>query len=329
MSSPPSDSPAPTLRPSQVPSATPAGPADMKGRVALVQTDDRAQGVRRALELLEINPVRGKALFVKPNLNSADPFPGSTHPDTLLELVKALRGMGAGGITIGDRSGMGDTRAVMRAKGVQTMAEELGLATLVFDDLPAEGWMIMQPEGGHWRRGFAMPKAALEAEGIVQTCCLKTHRFGGHFTLSLKNSVGFAAKRLPGKPHDYMTELHNSPHQRRMIAEINTAYTPDLVLLDGMAAFIDGGPERGTEVAPGVLLASTDRVAIDCVGVAILRHYGTTPQVAQGPIFAQEQIARAAELGLGVDRPQDIRLITSDRRSAEFARQIDEILAQG
>jgi uncharacterized protein (DUF362 family) len=301
----------------------------MQGRVALVRTDDRAQGMRRALELLEINPVRGKATFLKPNLNSADPFPGSTHPDTLLALIKNLRAMGAGEITLGDRSGMGDTRGVMRAKGIPAMAEELGFSTLVLDDLPAEQWVIMQPEGGHWRSGFAIPQAVLGAEGIVQTCCLKTHRFGGHFTLSLKNSVGLAAKRIAGRGPDYMSELHNSPHQRLMIAEINTAYAPDLILLDGMEAFVDGGPDRGTNVSPGVVLASTDRVAIDCVGVAILRHYGTTPEVGRGPIFAQEQIARAAELGLGVDRAEAVQLITGDMRSAEFARQIQDILVQG
>jgi len=38
-------------------------------------------------------------------------------------------------------------------------------------------------------------KTFLEAEKVVQTCCLKTHRFGGHFTLSLKNSVGLVAKK--------------------------------------------------------------------------------------------------------------------------------------
>ena len=69
---------------------------------------------------------------------------------------------------------------------------------------------------------------------MVQTCYLKTHRFGGHFTLSLKNSVGFAAKTVPGNSYNFMRELHSSPHQRHMIAEINTAYKPDLVLLDGI-----------------------------------------------------------------------------------------------
>jgi len=33
---------------------------------------------------------------------------------------------------------------------------------------------------------------------------------------------------------------------------------------------------------------------------------------SRGPIFQQEQIARAVELGLGVDRPEKIRLLVDD-----------------
>jgi uncharacterized protein (DUF362 family) len=299
------------------------------GRVALVKAETRADGVRRALELLDFNPVRGKDIFLKPNFNSADPFPGSTHQETLLTLVEGLQKMQVEHITIGDRSGMGDTRAVMDAKGVFTMAGELGLSTLVFDDLAEEDWLLMQPEGSHWRSGFAVPEPVLGSAGIVQTCCLKTHRYGGHFTLSLKNSVGLAAKRVPGHRHDYMNELHSSAHQRKMIAEINQAYQPDLILLDGMEAFVDGGPARGKKVAPGVILAASDRVALDAVGVAILRSFGTTAQVAEGPIFAQEQIARAVELGLGVKKPQEIELITGDPASESFAAPIRDSLVSG
>jgi uncharacterized protein (DUF362 family) len=50
-----------------------------------------------------------------------------------------------------------------------------------------------------------------------------------------------------------------------MIAEINTAYTPDLVIVDAVDAFINGGPDSGTLAHPGLVLAGTDRVTIDAV----------------------------------------------------------------
>ncbi len=171
-----------------------------------------------------------------------------------------------------------------------------------------------------------MARPVLDADLVVQTCCLKTHRYGGHFPLSLKNSVGLVAKGVPGESYNYMNELHNSPHQRRMIAEINSAYQPALVLLDGVEALVDGGPDTGTKVEAQVILAGVDRVAVDAVGVAILRYFGTTPAVSRGPIFQQEQIARAVELGLGVDDPTKIELVTGDPDSAAYAAEIRRVL---
>ncbi len=298
-------------------------------RVVFVKTQDRTAGVNRALDLLEVPSMKGQDLFLKPNFNSADAPPGSTHNDTLSALVRRFQAMGVTRITVGDRSGMGDTRGAMEQKGILRMADELGFETVVFDELDADGWKMMQVEGSHWQKGFAVARPVLEADGIVQTCCLKTHRYGGHFTLSLKNSVGLVAKWVPGNNYDYMHELHSSTHQRRMIAEINVAYQPGLILLDGVEAFVDGGPDRGKRVEAHVILASADRVAIDAVGVAILRYFGTTPVVSQGPIFQQEQIARAVELGLGVDSPEKIELVTDDPDSEAYAAQIQEILRRG
>ena len=295
-------------------------------RVAFVKTSDRASGVARAIDLLELGKFGGKDFFIKPNFNSADATPGSTSADTLAAMVKKLKVQGAGPLTIGDRSGMGNTREVMEKKSAFTLGKELEAKVVVFDDLQAHDWEHIRSSDSHWQQGFAIPKMVREAHGIVQTCCLKTHRFGGHFTLSLKNSVGLAAKTVPGNSYNFMRELHSSPDQRRMIAEINAAYRPDLIVLDGIQAFVDGGPDQGKLVDSQVILAGTDRIAIDAVGVALLRYFGTTPEVSRGAIFEQEQIGRAVQLGIGVSSPKQIELITNDRESAEYAKKISAIL---
>jgi uncharacterized protein (DUF362 family) len=206
------------------------------------------------------------------------------------------------------------------------MADELGFETVVFDDLSEEDWVGIPSDGSHWSRGYAFARPILEADRIVQACCLKTHRYGGHFTLSLKNSVGMVAKRVPGEDYNYMNELHGSSHQRRMIAEINTAYQSDLVVLDGVEAFVTGGPANGKLVNSNVVLAGTDRVAIDALGVAILRYYGTTPEVAGGAVFDLEQIARAVELDLGARGPEEIEVVTGDPASAAYAEEILQLI---
>lgn len=303
--------------------------ADGAARVAFVKTTDRAAGVARAIDLLGLPKFGGKDLFIKPNFNSSDPTPGSTSEDTLAALVKKLHAMGAGPLTIGDRSGMGDTHEVMQKKHAFTLGKELNSKVVVFDDLKADDWELLKHSDSHWSQGFAVPKLVRQAGGVVQTCCLKTHRYGGHFTLSLKNSVGFAAKTVPGDSYNYMRELHSSPDQRRMIAEINSSYRPDLIVLDGIQAFTTGGPDSGKLVQSNVILAGTDRIAMDAVGVALLRYYGTTPEVSRGAIFEQEQIARAVQLGLGVRSPKQIELVTGDPESAEYAKKIRDVLDGG
>ena len=314
------------LAPSPFKDLAAAGSSSTNAYVAFVKTTDRAAGIQRALDLLNVKSFQGKDLLLKPNFNSADAAPGSTHEDTLVALIRQLKSRGAGPLTIGDRSGMGKTREVMESKQTFQMATELGAKVVVFDELRADDWELIKPSDSHWQQGFALPRLVRNAGGIVQTCCLKTHRYGGHFTLSLKNSVGLAAKFVPGQPYNYMQELHTSLHQRRMIAEINTAYRPDLVVLDGVEAFATGGPDTGKLVHANVVLAGTDRVAIDAVGVALLRYFGTTPEVSRGTIFQQEQLARAVELRLGISSSKQIEFVTGDRDSAEYAKQIRSIL---
>jgi uncharacterized protein (DUF362 family) len=166
----------------------------------------------------------------------------------------------------------------------------------------------------------------LEAECLISTCCLKTHQHGGIFTLSLKLHVGVVPTTRHG--YDYMRELHGSPHQRRMIAEINRAFTPSLVVLDGVDAFVDGGPASGKRAKGNVFLASTDRVAVDACGVAMLKLLGSNHAITGRPIFEQEQIARAVELGLGASSPASIELM-AERESVALRDQIADMLKKG
>lgn len=297
-------------------------PKGKKTKVSLVKTSDRATGIKRAIDLLEINPVKGKDVLLKPNFNTADPFPGSTHNDTLTNLILHLRKMGAKGITIGERSGPPDTSDVMMDKGIYDIAKRLDVGLINFEELPPEGWVRIRPEKSHWRDGFDVAKPVLDSECVVATCCLKTHAYGGEFTMSLKLSVGVTHKRN-------MRELHSSSCIRQMIAEINQAYKPSLILMDGIEAFVDGGPGHGTRKRGNVIVAGTDRVAIDAIGLCILKELRSNDTIMQKRVFDFEQIARAAELGLGVKQPQDIELVADDEDGKRYADRLMKILMEG
>lgn len=292
------------------------------GKVFLIKTDERENGIGQLMDQFNLNRFHSDEVGIKANFNSADPFPASTHIRTLGAIIKKLKEVHTGEITLAERSGMGNTRDVLENMGIFELAEEMGFNILVLDKEGKENWVKIDENGLHWLKGFYISKLFLDSKRVIQTCCLKTHRFGGHFTLSLKNSVGLVAKRLPGGLYDYMAELHMSPHQRKMIAEINKYYHADLVIMDAIKAFINKGPEQGKLAEPNLILASSDRVALDAVGVAILRNYGVETDINKGMIFDQTQISRAAELGIGVQSTDEIELIPLNSEAETDINQI-------
>lgn len=295
-------------------------------KVAIVETADRRRGVKESIQALERNPVKNKAVLVKPNFNTADETPGSTHNNTLVALVDELWSMGAASITVGERS-FPPTREVMEKKKILPLLSERDVRVMNFDELTPDDWVEFQSEKYHWPNGFRIARPIVEAECLVCTGCLKTHQFGGVITMSLKLHVGAVPTDRNG--FDYMQQLHSSPHQQEMIAEINHPFSPDLVVMDGVVGFVDGGPATGKTAAGNVFWAGEDRVAIDAVGVAILKHLGSNDAIMTPRIFDQRQIARAAELGIGVSNAGEIDLVAADENSGRLRDTISSILDRG
>ncbi len=297
--------------------------AEPTAKVALVRAEDRAKGIQAALKLISFPSAKGKNVLIKPNFNTADPAPGSTHNDTLRQLVQEMKSRGAARLSIGDSCGPGSTKSVMEQKGIPALAKEIGFEVVNFDDLPPEGWIQFNPPGSHWKNGFSVAKPVIDAEFLLWTCCLKTHQYGGVHSMALKLAVGVIHKSIR------MSEMHQSPDIRRMIAEIHQAFRPQLIVMDGMEIFVDGGPMSGKRVAAGVIVAGTDRIAIDAVGLAVLKHHGSNNEIMSKKIFEQEQVARAVELGLGVKTAAQIELVTEDSESRDYAGKLKEIFALG
>ncbi len=294
-------------------------------RVAVIKTDSRKEGMERAISALNLErEFDGKEVLIKPNFNTAHPFPASTHNETLIQTIKGLRRRGAGPITLGERSGPPPTDRVFEKKGIYGLSEELDFNLVNFDQLPEKDLPLQKPEASHWEDGFRVARPVIESEKVVSTCCLKTHQFGGEFTMSLKLSVGI----VPREGYNYMSELHSSPRMREMIAEINQVYWPDLIVMDAMEVFTDGGPSSGERKAANLIVTGTDRVAVDAVGVAILKLLGSNREIMETEVFQQEQIRRAVELDLGVDDPDKIELV-GNRAAAGTIEGIRANLSEG
>jgi len=293
--------------------------------ISIVKTDNRKTGVDESINSLGINPVKNKNVLIKPNFNTSDPTPGSTHNDTLAALIDKLWDMGAKSISLGERS-YPLTKDVIAQKGVLPLLEKKQVTLIDFDELNTNDWIEYKPQISHWKNGFRIARPILDAECLVSTCCLKTHQSGGVFTLSLKLHVGVVPTFRHG--YSYMQELHQSPYQQEMIAEINEPFTPDLIILDGIEAFVDGGPATGKRKNGNLFLASTDRIAIDAVGLAVLKYLGANDDIMNCGIFEQRQIARAVDLGIGVDSAPQIQLIAANEYSRGLMNKINLILSQ-
>jgi uncharacterized protein (DUF362 family) len=230
---------------------------------------------------------KGETVLLKPNFNTADPFPASSDPEFIKYVTESVYEAGAGQVLIGDSCTMAlDTRKVMEKLLIFEL-ENLKPAPkiIVFD----EGkWIKHEIPEGKYLKNVSLPAILQKIDKLILLPCLKTH-FIASFTGSLKISVGFM------KPRERIF-LHMS-HTQEKIAELNTLIKPDLIIMDARKSFIAGGPAEGKLEEPGLVLASASRLAIDIEGIKIIQSFeknclaGVSPQDLP-------QIKRAMELGI-------------------------------
>jgi uncharacterized protein (DUF362 family) len=303
--------------------SVPVRAAAARTKVVIVSTDDRKKGVAAIVKALNVSVPKGKDVVIKPNFNTADPAPGSTHNDTLAQLITELKERDVKSVTIGESSGPPVTKKVMEDKGIFDLARDLKASIVNFEEIPETDWVAFNPPGSHWANGFYVPRLVAESPFLVSTCCLKTHGYGGVMSMSLKLAVGLTPKRI-------RRELHGSKeHMRRMIAELNLAYKPAFIVMDGVEAFVDGGPGTGKRAAGNVLIGGTDRVAVDAVGVAMLKELGSNAAIMDRKIFEQEQMQRAVELGIGITAADQIDLVAADAASRPLVEKLKARIALG
>lgn len=259
----------------------------------VVQNKDIRKAVREAVLKIGITfKKKDPLVLIKPNVNTSTPYPGSTNPLVVKEVVKLCREAGAKRIIVGDRSynpfflqGYKNSLKNMEENGIKKAAEEEGAKVFGFEE--STDWIRVNPQkASFWPNGFRIPAILKEADYIISLPVLKTH-YLADFSLSLKNSVGIVhtGDRI---------KLHLSNRYEK-IAEINLCYKPDLIVVDGSKAFISGGPSEGKIVDPGLIIVGNKRVETDIKCYEILRSLGADlpPDPQKHPI-----IKHALKIGL-------------------------------
>jgi uncharacterized protein (DUF362 family) len=153
----------------------------------------------------------------------------------------------------------------------------------------------------------------LEADHLVNVPTCKDHRYA-LFTLSMKNFVGAIGDSSRDPLHFADTFGGNFENIGRDIAVFNQLFSPLINVLDATTALVCGGPQGdgadAVRTTPGLVLASSDRVALDAAGVSLIQHELESASVptpdAAYPVLRRErawalpQIVNAAALGVGV-----------------------------
>ncbi|MBU0976318.1 MAG: DUF362 domain-containing protein [Patescibacteria group bacterium] len=229
----------------------------------------------------------GEKVLLKPNFNTADPFPASSDIEFIKAVIELLLENDVGEIILGDSCTFSqNTRKVMERKGAFALAGKYKKLKVVSFD---EGkWVRKEIPNGRFLKCVHIPEILEQVDRIILLPCLKTH-FVAQYTGALKLAVGFM------KPIQRL-KLHMGKVQEK-IAELNTFFTPDLVIMDARKCFINKGPSDGEIREPNLVLASTSRVEVDIEGVGIIQGFEGN---SLGGVKPEElpQIKRAMELGI-------------------------------
>lgn len=269
--------------------------------VGIARGDSIADSVRRAINLAGgLDFIKsGESVLIKPNVNSDDPHPGTTNPEVVFEVVNMVREKGAKRIIVADRSNpWWDTLKAMKKVGIYETAVKGGAEVVVFSK---GDYVKVNPENSyHWPNGFRIPKLVKQVDHIISLPVAKTHIIAD-FTMGIKNWVGLIPpsdrKHLHLKKKDYFAS---------MLSEIHLARKPSFLVMDATKVFVSGGPSHGDIARPGLVMATSDLVANDVTGLALLKTLGTIEEIQKKSVWDQPQIKRAVELGLGINSPSEI-----------------------
>ena len=224
---------------------------------------------------------RGDPVFIKPVLNSGNPYPDTTSPLAVGAMIEVLKEQGAGRIIVGDMSGVehvklskdglrGSTRSLMEASGLAATVTAAGGELLAFEE---GGWDDFYAEiptaGSNWQGELMMPNILREVEHIILMPRCGRHVLAGA-SLGLKAAVGYWRTDTRLEYHRDASTFHEKT------AEGNTAATllkkQRLVLTAADKVLATFGPDEGRVCQPevGLVIASESVLAHDMISLAWL-----------------------------------------------------------
>ncbi len=241
-----------------------------KAKVALIACDTYDDGevyraVRAGLDLIGgishfVKP--GEKIVIKPNvLIGASPNNCvCTHPSVFRAVGKILLEADAS-VTCGDSPAFGGSNLNMRIAGLKQVADELRIKMADF----TRGRAVIHKEALLIKR-FVIANGVLAADGLVSLPKLKTHGLT-RLTGAVKNQFGCIPGFLKNQQHAKTPDPYDFA---TMLVDLNTLIRPRLYIMDAVMAMEGNGPRGGKPRKLGVLLLSSDPIALDAIACKII-----------------------------------------------------------
>lgn len=245
----------------------------------------------------------GQRVLLNPNLLSAKGPERAitTHPAVVIAVSRQLQELGCE-VFIGDSPG-GATQGVKRVWDNTQMSEAAATVGATLINFETSGVYDKSVNGNLYR----LSKPLFDFDLVISLPKLKTHVLT-MMTGGIKNNFG----AVPGvRKAEYHKRFPKVDDFSALLVDIFSLVTPTVYLMDAILGMEGDGPSSGEPKKMGLVLASTDAVALDAVGADIM---GFKPgQIPTTKI--------AGERGLGVDDLSRIEIIgerLSEARVKDF-----------
>ena len=230
--------------------------------------------------------VKGKRVLVKPNILTDD-APAkciSTHPVVVEAMVRFLQSNGATSVMVGDSPAVHTPRFRGEKSGISKVCETTGAQWIDFTLNPVEIKLN--------KRKIKIAAVVDEVDLIISLPKFKNHELV-YFTGAIKNTLGLVPGFSKAKQH--------ALHQERnafgeFLVILNEIVTPDYFLMDGIMAMEGPGPGRGFPTEVGLLLGSTNPLALDMIASRIAGYDPMVIPTTRAALFRRKWLQSEAEI---------------------------------
>ena len=243
----------------------------------------------------------GERVLLKPNLLAPEPPERAvtTHPAVFRAVAEGLLQAGSKPV-FGDSPAVSSPEKAAAKAGLMEVAHELGLPLADFkagNNINFKGYFA--------ERSYTIARAASENDAIISLPKLKTHGLT-QLTGAVKNQFGCVVGFNKGAFHAKLPRVEDFA---RMLVDLNLYLRPRLYVMDGIVLMEGNGPRGGTPRRGGLLIMSTDPVALDAT---MCRLAGVKPELVP-------TVRYGAEAGLGVYHEDKIQLLGDSIKSLQLA----------